>query len=411
MDDSRKKVLVVDDDRFAQKLVGRALSDVYELRYADEGDRGLIVAQEWLPDVILLDVEMPGKTGYEVCEIIRREPQIAKIPVIFLSGNTSLREKMLGFEVGADDYLVKPFEPELLRAKVARMSEVFADHKALDQQAKNVQGMVFEALTSSAELGKALRFVEHTYALHDFDALAQALFKVMAEYGLVTSVAFLSNRGACYYSSNSDEISPLEKDLLQLMHLQGRFIDFGCRTFVNYRQVSLLVKNMPLDNMERYGRMKDTIPFILGAVDGKVRSLDLYQTLLNHSENMSKSVDAIGNTLHSLTQEVSAGQDHINNIVSFLLSDLDFHLPRLGLEPDQEKFIVEKISATFNETLAQMQKGLQVSDSLQGVVRLLEHLAIQQQRLIELNFAEVEQSPAASLPNDGEVYSSDVELF
>jgi hypothetical protein len=195
------------------------------------------------------------------------------------------------------------------------------------------------------------------------------------------------------------------------MHLQGRFIDFGCRTFVNYRQVSLLVKNMPLDNMERYGRMKDTIPFILGAVDGKVRSLDLHQTLVDHSENMSKSVDAIGSTLHNLTKEVAEGQDHINDIVSFLLTDLDFHLPRLGLEADQEKFIIEKITATFNETIAQMQKGLQVSDSLQGVVRLLEHLAIQQQRLIELNFAEVDQSPAASLPNDGEVYSSDVEFF
>jgi DNA-binding response OmpR family regulator len=406
-----KKILVVDDDRFAQKLVGRALSDKYELRFADDGDQGLMVASEWMPDAILLDVEMPGKTGYEVCEIIRRDPLIAKIPVVFLSGNSSLREKMLGFEVGADDYLVKPFEPELLRAKVSRIAEIFAEHKELDQKAKDVEGLVFQALTSSAELGKALRFVEHTYALHDFDELAQALFKVLGELGLVTSVAFLSREGACYYSSNSEEISPLEKDLLQLMHQQGRFIDFGCRTFVNYRQVSLLVKNMPLDNMERYGRVKDTIPFILGAVDGKVRSLDLHHTLLKHSENMSKSVDAIGTTLDELTQKVTAGQDQINDIVSFLLSDLDFHLPRLGLEPDQEKFIISKITSAFNDTISQMQQGLKVSDALQGVVRLLEHLAMQQQALIELNFAEQTRSDESSLPNDGDVYSSDIELF
>ncbi len=411
MQDGRKKILVVDDDRFAQKLAVRSLSSVYEVRVASDGDEGISLAEEWSPDTILLDVEMPGKTGYEVCEIIRRTPSISRIPVIFLSGNSSLREKMLGFEVGADDYVVKPFEAELLRAKVARIAEGYAEHNALDQKAKDVQRMVFDALTSSAELGKALRFVEHTYSLHNFDELAVALFKVMGELGLVTSVVFLSNTGARYYSSNSSEISPLERDLLQLMHQQGRFIDFGCRTFINYRQVSLLVKNMPLDNMERYGRMKDTIPFILGAVDGKVRALDLHQTLLGHSANMSKSVDAIGKILDNLTKNVMAGNDHINDIISFLLTDLDFHLPRLGLEADQEKFIVSKITSAFEDTVSHMKNGLQIGDSLRDVVRLLEHLAIQQQHLIDLNFIEQIPGVESELPNDGEIYSSDVELF
>jgi hypothetical protein len=126
---------------------------------------------------------------------------------------------------------------------------------------------------------------------------------------------------------------------------------------------------------------------------------------------MSKSVDAIGTTLDELTQKVTAGQDQINDIVSFLLSDLDFHLPRLGLEPDQEKFIISKITSAFNDTISQMQQGLKVSDALQGVVRLLEHLAMQQQALIELNFAEQTRSDESSLPNDGDVYSSDIELF
>lgn len=409
MQETRKKILVIDDDRFAQKLVVRALSDIYEVRSADDGDRGLVIAHEWLPDTILLDVEMPGKTGYEVCEIIRRTPAIAKIPVIFLSANSSLREKMVGFEAGADDYLVKPFEPDFLRAKVARIVELFLEHQELNKKASDAQGMVFEALTSSAELGRALRFVEHTYALNCFDDLAQALFKSMAEFDLVTSVALISSSGKLYYSSNSSEISPLEKDLLNLLHDQGRFVDFGCRTFVNFRQVSLLIKNMPLDNMERYGRIKDTIPFILGAVDGKVRSLDLHHLLMNQAESMSKSVDAIGKTLSNLTTEVSKGQERVSEIIRYLLTDLDFHLPRLGLEVDQEKYIIEKITAAFNDTLAQMNHSSHVSQSLEDIVRLLQHLATQQKRLVDTSF--VENSPASSSPNDGEVYSSDIELF
>ncbi len=409
MQEHRKKILVVDDDRFAQKLVSKALSDVYQVRAAIDGDEGIRLAEEWRPDTILLDVEMPGKTGYEVCEIIRRRASIANIPIIFLSGNSSLREKMLGFEAGADDYLVKPFEPEFLRAKVAKIVDAFLAHQELNKRASDAQGMVFEALTSSAELGRALRFVEHTYALSHFDDLAQAFFKVMAEFDLVTSIALFSSSGARYYSSNTSVISPLEKELLDLLHNQGRFVDFGCRTFVNYRQVSLLIKNMPLNNMERYGRIKDTVPFILGAVDGKVRSLDLHHLLLNQAENMSQSVVVIGTTLSNLTSEVAKGQNRINEIIRFLLSDLDFHLPRLGLDVDQEKYILEKITTAFNDTLSQMNQSLHVSQSLENIVRLLQHLASQQQRMVNTSF--IEQSNDSSKPNDGDVYSSDVELF
>lgn len=178
---------------------------------------------------------------------------------------------------------------------------------------------------------------------------------------------------------------------------------------MNFRQVSLLIKNMPLDNMERYGRIKDTIPFILGAVDGKVRSLDLHHLLMNQAESMSKSVDAIGKTLSNLTTEVSKGQERVSEIIRYLLTDLDFHLPRLGLEADQEKYIIEKITVAFNDTLAQMNHSSHVSQSLEDIVRLLQHLATQQKRLVDTSF--VEETPASIKPNDGEVYSSDVELF
>ena len=115
---SQKKVLIVDDDRFAQKLIVRALLNQYDLRTANDGQEAIEVATEWLPAAILLDVQMPVKNGYEVCEILKGNPATAEIPIIFLSGNGSLREKLLGFELGAEDYLVKPFEADLLNAKV-----------------------------------------------------------------------------------------------------------------------------------------------------------------------------------------------------------------------------------------------------------------------------------------------------
>lgn len=408
MSDSKNKVLIVDDDRFAQKLIVRALMAQYDLKTAFDGEEAISIALEWMPDAILLDVEMPIKNGYEVCESLKNNPITAAIPIIFLSGNDALREKLLGFELGAEDYLVKPFDSDILNAKVKLAVTGYHEKIELNKKAQSAQVTAFEALTTSAELGRALRFVEHTFAIPSFDALAGALFKSMSEFGLSTSVMFVSATGPLFYSQNANTVPPLERDLLQVMHGQGRFKDFGCRTFCNYRQVSLLIKNMPLDDRERYGRIKDTIPFILGSVDGKIRALDVHQSLVTQADSLGQSVAAIATTLNSLSAQVSGGHSAISDVMKLLLADLDDRLPKLGLEEDQEKYLVSRIDRAFTEALAELDRSLMVSNSLTSVVRLLTHLKSQHQKMVDATRIEVE---AADLPNDGETLSDDFELF
>lgn len=408
MSDSKNKVLIVDDDRFAQKLIVRALMAQYDLKTAFDGEEAISIALEWMPDAILLDVEMPIKNGYEVCESLKNNPITAAIPIIFLSGNDALREKLLGFELGAEDYLVKPFDSDILNAKVKLAVTGYHEKIELNKKAQSAQVTAFEALTTSAELGRALRFVEHTFAIPSFDALAGALFKSMSEFGLSTSVMFVSATGPLFYSQNANTVPPLERDLLQVMHGQGRFKDFGCRTFCNYRQVSLLIKNMPLDDRERYGRIKDTVPFILGSVDGKIRALDVHQSLVTQADSLGQSVAAIATTLNSLSAQVSGGHSAISDVMKLLLADLDDRLPKLGLEEDQEKYLVSRIDRAFTEALAELDRSLMVSNSLTSVVRLLTHLKSQHQKMVDATRIEVE---AADLPNDGETLSDDFELF
>jgi len=109
-------ILIIDDDKFVQKLISRLLSQQYNSECASDGDEGLEKAERLHPDIILLDVEMPGKNGYEVCDLLKNNNDTNDIPVIFLSGKTSIREKMLGYEAGAVDFLSKPCEKEELLA-------------------------------------------------------------------------------------------------------------------------------------------------------------------------------------------------------------------------------------------------------------------------------------------------------
>jgi DNA-binding response OmpR family regulator len=410
MTEVKRKILIVDDDKFAQKLIVRALGAKYDLKTADDGIDAIALAKKFMPETILLDVEMPGKNGYEVCEALKSDPTTARIPIIFLSANGTMREKMLGFELGAEDYLVKPFVSDLLNAKVKHAIESYLELIELDKKASHAQTTAFEALTTSAELGRALRFVEHTYSIPTFEALAGALFHSMNEAGLNCSVMFLTLQGPLFYSQLTSTVPPLEQDLLLATHAQGRFIDFGCRTFINFRQVALLIKNMPLEDRERYGRIKDTVPFILGAVDGKIRSLDIHQALLQQEVSLKQSVDSISTTLSSLVKKVNDGQTAFSDTMQALMMDLDAQMPKLGLEDDQEKFLVTRIDSAFQNALEELNRTLLLGNSLSSVVRLLTHLQEQHDKIIQSTLVEPEQADSY-LPNDGAVLSSDVELF
>jgi diguanylate cyclase (GGDEF)-like protein len=112
-------VLIVDDSPAIHALLTARLKDEpVVLHFAGAGDEGLAKAQTIVPDLILLDVDMPDPNGFEVCRRLKLNETLHSIPVIFLTGAGSTEEKIRGLELGAIDYVTKPFDPAELRARV-----------------------------------------------------------------------------------------------------------------------------------------------------------------------------------------------------------------------------------------------------------------------------------------------------
>ncbi len=117
--DQKKTVLLVDDAPANIQIVNSILKDIYKIRIATNGAKALELAKATPPpDLILLDVMMPEMDGYEVCTRLKMESQTRDIPVIFLTGQTEIEEETRGFEVGAVDYIHKPFSPAVVMARV-----------------------------------------------------------------------------------------------------------------------------------------------------------------------------------------------------------------------------------------------------------------------------------------------------
>jgi DNA-binding response OmpR family regulator len=113
-----KLILVVEDSLVSQSLLDEILSDSYRLAFETDGASGIAAARRHRPDLILLDIKMPGMDGYEVCSILKGDEETADIPIIFITSLDTESEKVRGFAVGADDYVVKPFFRQELIARI-----------------------------------------------------------------------------------------------------------------------------------------------------------------------------------------------------------------------------------------------------------------------------------------------------
>jgi putative two-component system response regulator len=112
-------ILVVDDSPDSLELISSELMKYYEVHVATGGERCLELARRVRkPDLILLDVMMPGMDGYEVCRRLKANPDTADIPVLFLSGRTAAEDERIGLEIGAEDYLSKPVNPAVMLARI-----------------------------------------------------------------------------------------------------------------------------------------------------------------------------------------------------------------------------------------------------------------------------------------------------
>jgi len=116
------RILVIDDELIYHKMVASALEkEKYQLDFALTGSEGLQKAKTTHPDLIITDVVMPDMSGYEVAKLLRRDPQFANLPILVLSAQAALQNKLSSFEAGADDYLSKPFAPEELVVRLAAL--------------------------------------------------------------------------------------------------------------------------------------------------------------------------------------------------------------------------------------------------------------------------------------------------
>ncbi len=208
--DSKREILIVDDRRENLLLLSRFLeTEGYRVRMAVNGDMALMSIARRTPDLILLDIRMPGLDGYTVARKLKKNPVMASIPVIFISAQDDVEAKMKAFEAGGVDFITKPFANQEVVARVRT-------HLQLIDYQKNLERRVDEGLAEIRKLNRELELTQNEMIV-SLGALMETRDNETGRH--VVRVAEYSRRLA--------ELYGLDAETIDLIHVAAPFHDAG----------------------------------------------------------------------------------------------------------------------------------------------------------------------------------------
>lgn len=365
------KILIVEDDDFAAIVTADMLAPEYDVRHVDNGQAALGLIAENLPDLLLLDVDMPGMSGYEVCRALRDDPAIGDLPIIFLSGMVSDEDRLAGYEAGGDDYLTKPVSADELRSKIKIELAHYAERRRLKNDLSSAFSTAMTAMSSSAEIGAVLQFMRTSFSCPDYTTLCHEVLNTLGSYGLEASVRIHGEQGAVSFSPNGPCLS-LEDSVLTNMSKQGRLFEFGSRTSCSYDHITIIVKSDARADPERHGRMKDNLAWLAEGAEARVVALDIGAAMSKQHATLTQLNANTSKALQDIEQRHRSQGIKSNQIFQDLQRKFDSAMLSIGITQSQEEELANMLLDAASQARALYDEGLEIGAHMGSILKQLE---------------------------------------
>jgi FixJ family two-component response regulator len=351
------------------------LSSDYESVFFSDQTQCLSFLDAENPSLLLLDLRHEPDAAFDLCEKLHDDD--CSVPVIAFGSSDDLQVKLRAFENGCDDFVHDGISDVELSARL--MKSIF-NKIANDQLKSRVQQaneMAFSAMVNTSELGTNIKFLLDSYQTNNIDELGQLFFRLVKSYNICCSLQMRSEYGVKNMEENG-MAKDLESQLMTQMVDAGRFYDFGQRTLINYNQVSILIKNMPVDDEIRYGVIKDNIFALVQGLDARITTLDAFRKTAQEKLLLEKVSGRVQSMMREVDDSFQVTMREIARVVEDMSDALAEAIPEMGLSESQEVIIERIVDAAIHESQNVFNSGLRLDEKLLSFIDTMEVLNHQQ---------------------------------
>ena len=362
-----KRILAVDDEPFNLEIIEEILEDLdFELQTVESGPACLEVVEDFDPQVILLDVSMPKMSGYEVCKAIKENPNTQHIIVMFVSARGSVEERMEGYSVGAEDYIVKPFGQGELKAKLSHLGQLLQEKDLLAQQVEDATSTAFSAMANSSEMGQIVNYIEQIGNIETLPKLAEALCQCLRGLGLNCNME-IRLEGQLHHFASTGICSPIVIELFEILRNKGRLHEFTNRILVNYPMLSILILNMPDDDPDKHGRLRDHICFIASVTEQQLLAIATKRKLAQQHDDLEEAITMVQEKFNNMIALLDKNRQDNERVFRALQEMFEERIPTMGLDEDQELFIYRNVDKAIQSSVSREESVKEIKTAFHDI--------------------------------------------
>lgn len=346
------RVLVVDDDSSIRMLYRYTLASQFDVLTASSGEEALTLCTAQPPDMVVLDLTMPGLDGHETC---RRLRSFTDIPILFVTSSTGLDEKLKAFDSGGSDIICKPVDTDLLLRKVQVAIQQHQAAQALSREKQDLHKMAMGFLSSASQNGVLLGFVKDSITCQNHGALMERLMATARELGL-ESCALMHLGDTQIVAATRGVATALEASILQNAPTMGRQFQFKNRFVVNYEHISLMTANLPdeAEDSQRAGMLRDTLTALTEATEALVVNVSMRQTTQAQAQRLAQILHDTEGLLTQLKRQQRTTQADVRILLQDMVDQIEQTYSQLDTTHAQEA----ALNLTMNAAIRQIQRRL-----------------------------------------------------
>jgi CheY-like chemotaxis protein len=357
------KVFAIDDDPLVLEILGEILQPEYVLEIFESAESCFEQ----------LDKGKPGMDGYTFCRQLKDDTRTWDTPITFVSSHDTIEARLQGYDAGGDDFIVKPFAPAEMLRKIKVAQQIIKSKRSIQEQAEASEYLSSLALASMDEGGLVLQFMSKLIGWNSAEEIAAGLLELMQRYKLDGVIQTRSNQGSLTLSKAGANL-PLETSVINHVRNMGRIFEFHSRSVHNFERVSLMVNNMPLNDPEFCGRLRDNLSVAAQGADSRLQAIETEEANRRNQAGILDVLASVRETISAMQQAHVQDRAASNALMLALDKDLENSFIHLGMTDNQERRMENLVGDFMKKLVELLDRGEETQEAMQQLGQKLAQL-------------------------------------